>query len=617
MAANQSSVLGSLRQDHPRLQVDADGFAALTERVAQDSTSAAWYARIGRSAESYLNQTPVQYERADGLRLLPVSRLAQKRVYALALMHHVDGDPKWAERAWRELEAVAAFPDWNPVHFLDTAEMAHAVAVGYDWLYHALGPDRRDVLRSALVRHAYGPGLDHYRGNPLPDAVVRNWHNTTTNWNLVCNGGLGMAALAIGDEEPEPSEEILAHALAGYPKALSEYAPSGGYPEGVGSYWPYATRYVSTFLASLQSALGTDHGLSQQSGLDRTGDFPIHLTGPSGIAYNYYDSGPQPARPASLLWLAGKYDNPLYGWWGKQGGDADPDPQHLLWFDPGKVASPTQTGESLDRYFEHAEVVTSRSAWEDRDALFVGFKAGDNQTNHGDLDVGSFVLDALGQRWASELGSANYNLPGYFDSKPGGRRWLYYRKRAEGQNTLLINPSTAPGQNELAKSRIIAFRSSPSSCFAVADITDAYPGQVRWAYRGFTMPRGRRQVLLQDEFALCGTSEVWWFMHTSADITVSRSGRTALLQQQGKYLEARILSDMRGAFCVMNASPLPTSPNPEGQDHGSNGRKLAIRLEARGAVSLGVLFTPLPHGPDSRRRPAAPSMRVTPMRRWR
>jgi hypothetical protein len=59
---------------------------------------------------------------------------------------------------------------------------------------------------------------------------------------------------------------------------------------------------------------------------------------------------------------------------------------------------------------------------------------------HGDLDCGDFVLDALGTRWAGELGSGDYLSTGYFDSEAQNAiRWLYYRKRTEGRNTILVN----------------------------------------------------------------------------------------------------------------------------------------------------------------------------------
>lgn len=71
-------------------------------------------------------------------------------------------------------------------------------------------------------------------------------------------------------------------------------------------------------------------------------------------------------------------------------------------------------------------------------ALFVGFKAGANDVNHSSLDLGSFVLDADGLRWATDLGPDDYNLPGYFDTKKGtaSPRWKYYRLNNRSNNTL-------------------------------------------------------------------------------------------------------------------------------------------------------------------------------------
>src|SRR6185436_3671178 len=103
-------------------------------------------------------------------------------------------------------------------------------------------------------------------------------------------------------------------------------------------------------------------------------------------------------------------------------------------------------------------------------SIFAAFKAGDNQANHSHLDLGSFVLDALGVRWAVDLGADNYNLPGYF----GEQRWNYYRLRAEGQNTLVINPGAGPDQDSSAASRIVRFEMSDERSFAIADLTPAY-----------------------------------------------------------------------------------------------------------------------------------------------
>jgi hypothetical protein len=119
-----------------------------------------------------------------------------------------------------------------------------------------------------------------------------------------------------------------------------------------------------------------------------------------------------------------------------------------------------------------------RSTWTDTHALFVAMKAGRLQGHqtHGDLDCGDFVLDALGTRWAGELGSADYRSPDYFGGEgQDSRRWLYYRKRTEGQNTILVNASN---QNVLA-APTAKFDSSgttqgSSTVFSVPDGSTAY-----------------------------------------------------------------------------------------------------------------------------------------------
>ena len=53
-------------------------------------------------------------------------------------------------------------------------------------------------------------------------------------------------------------------------------------------------------------------------------------------------------------------------------------------------------------------VCLMRTSWKDPEALFIGFKAGSPSVNHGHMDIGSFIAEANGVRWAVDLGSQNY-----------------------------------------------------------------------------------------------------------------------------------------------------------------------------------------------------------------
>lgn len=579
--------LKQLRKEHPRLLVTAERLQSTKRLVTTDKVAKQWYESLRFSAQRILSEPVSRYEIPDGLRLLSTSRKVLDRVQRLALAYLLEGNSRYAERVWRELQTAANFPDWNPRHFLDTAEMTHAFAIAYDWLYEVWTEEQRTFLREAMVEKGLRPALAAYRGTASWSSWVRAKHN----WNLVCNGGIAMGALAIADEVPDLAEEILREGLKSVPLALGRFAPDGGWDEGIG-YWHYSIRYLVPYLAALQTALGTDFGLAETPGIAEAGYFPLYLTGPLGSTFNFADSGSGLVRAPELFWLSSKYDKPELAWWQQNvTGDAGR-PGDLLWYDPFLSQDFDSHSLPLDRYFRGVEVITFRSAWEDGEAAFLGFKAGDNKANHGDLDLGTFVFDALGVRWAEDLGSDDYNLPGYF----GSSRWAYYRKRAEGQNTLVINPSSSPDQNPSAVAQIIFQSSKPEEAVAIADLTPGYAQHASKVQRGVALLDNRRQALVQDEITARRPSDVWWFMHTTANVQLGTDAASATLTVGDKRLGVRILSPAGARFTVMPAQPLPTSPQPTGQNSNPQHVKLAIHLSDVTSVRLAVQLVPLREG---------------------
>ncbi len=133
--------------------------------------------------------------------------------------------------------------------------------------------------------------------------------------------------------------------------------------------------------------------------------------------------------------------------------------------------------------------------------------------NHNHLDLGSFVLDALGQRWAVDLGADDYNLPGYF----GGQRYTYYRLRAEGHNTLVLNPGQGPDQDPRPTARIARFVSEPDRAIRPRRPHAGLRTSTRSGSSAGVALLDRRRVLVQDEVEADKPVDLWWFMHTPAD----------------------------------------------------------------------------------------------------
>lgn len=588
--------VAKVRKEHPRLLTTKSDFERLRQLVRTDDQAREFYQRLKSQADRICQEPPSRYEIPDGLRLLATSRRVLNRIYTLGLLYRLDGEKRFLERAWRELEAAANFPDWNPRHFLDTAEMAHAFAIGYDWLFGEWTDEQRRLLRDAMVTKGLQPALEVYRQKGW-------WSQARHNWNQVCNGGIGMAALALLDELPDLCGEVLNHAVYSIQLPMQEFAPDGAWGEGPG-YWNYATSYNCVFLAALETAIGTDFGLAQMEGFAETGLFPLYITGPTGRTFNFADGGDGTLRAPQMFWLAKKFNRPVYAWYARQ--TASPHPLDLLWLDK-RGHDPQAEGLPLDKYFRRVEVVTMRTAWNDPNAIFVGFKAGDNKFNHSHLDIGTFVLDAMGYRWALDLGADNYNLPGFF----GRQRWTYYRLRAEGHNTLVINPSQDPDQDPRAEAKIIRFVSQPDRAFAVADLTPAYARHgAEKVLRGILLDRKRQAVIVQDEVTLKQAGEVWWFMHTPAEVQLSDDGKIATLRQQGTQLRAVLLSPDNTHFVVMDARPLPTSPDPSGQNPNKGIRKLALSLKGIRSAQIIVVLTP------SQERSPTPFPTPLPLSAW-
>lgn len=87
----------------------------------------------------------------------------------------------------------------NTPHFLDTAELTAAFAIGYDWLYDNWTDDQRTTIRNAIVDYGLSYGLQVYKN---PNVTYGWWHNGVNgNWNCVSNGGLIMGSLAIYEDD--------------------------------------------------------------------------------------------------------------------------------------------------------------------------------------------------------------------------------------------------------------------------------------------------------------------------------------------------------------------------------------------------------------------------------
>jgi hypothetical protein len=277
----------------------------------------------------------------------------------------------------------------------------------------------------------------------------------------------------------------------------------------------------------------------------------------------------------------------------------------MFWYDP-TVSGAYWDGLALDAFFDNEldQWGSMRTSWTDNNALYIAMKAGKNQGHqtHNDLDCGDFVLDALGTRWAGELGSADYLSPGYFSNDTqGSERWMYYRKMTEGQNTIVINKLnqnvlSAPiinygSTNETQGSSTVYTVPNGSTAFFTADISTAYFNTTSLK-RGIRTINNRKQVLLQTEINTAGS--VQWRMHTNATVTPASDGQSAVLTLDGQTLNMYLLNGPSGAV-ISTTQPIryPSDPIPPEADQANPGVTVVlIDIPQGGTYNLQVLFNP-------------------------
>lgn len=519
-----------LVEEHPRLLLRKEDWEALARHQAAGLVPEKPLADIHRSARKILKQETSQRV-LEGRRLLAVSREVARRTVHLAFSHRTGGPSGSDRRAIDEMMAAAGFSDWNPSHFLDVAEMTAALAVGYDWLYDRMSPAERATIAKAILTKGLQPAAELARRRS-------GFTRMRNNWNQVCWGGILLGALAIGDEHPKLLNELLASARATMPTGLAPLQPEGVYPEGPG-YWEYGSIYQVLSIEAMRTALGDDGGLARNPAWLASADFYLHAAGPSGAFYNFADCGAGKAGSAAMVWMAREKKNVGYllhekrrladGGTGSLKSDIW-DPLAIAWW----PAAAAMRSEPLPLHW-HGQgenpVAFWRSSWDAPEAVYLAIKAGGAPVSHGHMDAGSFVLDAMGVRWAHELSPESYHRVesigvGLWNFQQNSDRWKLFRLNHLGHNTLVVG-----GEPHSVDQRAKLLRADEGG--AMIDFASALGPACRQATREVEWLEN--SVVLKD-FVTTGKpgTDVRWAMNTRADCSVE--GRRIILREDGKIL---------------------------------------------------------------------------------
>jgi hypothetical protein len=394
----------SMLPSHPRIFLFKGEETGILQTIASDKTWGNMHESILVECVKILDQPPVEKKLVNNKQMLAVSQLCLHRIIHLSYAWRITKDEKYLKRAEKELLAVSAFDDWNPKHFLDVGEMTMAAGIGYDWLYNDLPRSSLDIIKKAIIEKGLKSSL-------RPEHT--GWSKGTSNWNQVCNAGVTIGALAVLEEDPEIAYQVINRAITSILLPMGDYEPDGAYPEGFG-YWGFGTLHNVLLISALEKTFGKQFDFSKSQGFIKTAEYYQNMTAPSGLCFNYSDCGEGSSINAAMVWFAKRLNDPTLLWSEKRFlGEDKPFkntylPIILIWssgLNKKNITAPSKTV-----WVGHGKnpVALMRTSWTDPNAIFVGLKCGSPSNAHSHLDVGSFVFESNGVRWAMDLGSEDY-----------------------------------------------------------------------------------------------------------------------------------------------------------------------------------------------------------------
>lgn len=544
---------------HPRLLLLATEEENLKDKLRTDFTYNLLHNVIIKECGKLLKEPPVE-RTLIGRRLLRVSREAERRIFYLSYAFRMTGDERYLTRAEKEMLTVAAFPDWNPSHFLDVAEMTLGVAIGYDWLFDHLSDNTKATLENAIVTKGLQPSLLEQNSS---------WAKASHNWNQVCNASLTFGALAVQDKYPDLASKIIQRSINSVKLAMDEYLPDGVYPEGYG-YWNYGTTFNVFLISALEKALGSSFGLGDHPGFLRTPSYLLNMIGSSGWPFNYSDCDPKPHLNPAMTWFAAKLNDPSLLFNEKQIIDGGKNlhrvrelPALMVWAKDINLSRIPAPAESQFVGGGRNPVALLRTDWKPS-SIYIGLKAGSALVTHSHMDAGSFVLDAMGERWAMDLGGQDYNSleskgVKLWSMKQESDRWKVFRISNHSHNTLTFNRSI---QRMDGVATILGSTDRREFRSAVTDLSSIYAVETRKAHRGVAIV-DEAYAVVRDEIELRIPSTIRWNMITDADVQIIDS-KTASLRKKGKTMLLRINEPADAVLTTWSTVPPGPhdAPNP-------------------------------------------------------
>lgn len=586
---------------HPRILYTSDDVNYILDRL--DSGDTAWktlYKNLLADADSRVGKS-ISASPEEGSKQNTASSY-EGRMRVLSTAYLLTGDDKYAECIMQNLVAACSWNDFGErTALLTNGDWMLGTAFAFDSIYPYLLQHKEEFefIKAGIKRIAIEPIKKAYRGE---NGLLR-WIQMTDNFTGFIAGGAVCLCLSLINEEgfEEDCGYLLENLIKTLQIPITIFAPDGAWFEGV-SYGYYGLFHMADAFTGFVNTCGSEYGLTSARGIDRAADWYIYASTPQS-SFTFHDMA---AGTVTKTWCG--YDIAYIR------GDLERmeatkrfmslcgtnlNIPSLLRYEKAitnKGITVNIDNLPLDHYFKTADAGTFYNSLTTEKPTFVGFHGGWTGLPHDMLDLGSFMFISDGVVWGYDMGSDDYNLSNYF----GLKGYRHYRKNTQGENVLTINPADDRenywGQSTSAYAPLIRYETKERGALSAYDLTEAYGRDVKEYVRGYYFGDNRNTLTVRDELTLKKKSEIYWAMHTKADIEIL-DNNTAILKMKDETLKAEVVCSKPGfELKVMDAVLLPNSPGLDvaHKAYSTEGiRKLVIYYpEVDGELDITVKLSP-------------------------
>lgn len=510
---------------HPRLFVSGEHYARLRKPAGHPVPRKA-LRNVRKLARHFVADPTVAVDESGHNYHLIRARRVQRRVVTLLAEYKRSGDAIFRRAIMADIERIAGWEYWSWITWrrqdsrpeaifdLSYGENSATLALAFDGLHSELSRQEQALFCETAQQRSFRPFLHVTGGDEIPEF----FGHPHSNWNTVCNGGIGMLALALGDVCPEAAMvlERVEESVAPFFKALNG---DGGWPEGIG-YWNYGMRYGFHYLLSYERATGRTHPLLKLKGTAATLKFPL-LFSPKGVACSFGDVNRFSVLPfhyaaAERLGLdevTSELDRRMMQPSREGMSETWPDDAELALFHPGETRKAGRRAWANIRLMRGLEWGYLADRMPDPN-LYVSVRGGTTDAPHVHRDLMSFFC-VVGNEKLIE----NVPVDVYLDTTFSARRYELYETAAASKNTIFIN-GVSIGDPAAVKTQQIAGRGFEGFRIDATEAMGAMrdgPGEA-FCGRAILMVK-KKGVLVIDRIAVRHPALVESRLHTFCDLS--------------------------------------------------------------------------------------------------